>query len=128
MGKPILYESHMEFEHQQWKREIMFWEEEIKSFNHRLSQLRSYWKNKEGLFPIEYYQKKFMLQAHITEDLLMSIDIHESQASSQDDVDTIMLDTQMSKGHIEFRKRMKTQRDLYDELKRNTYRFFDKYV
>lgn len=128
METPILYKSHMQFEHQQWKREIAFWTEELKPFNNRLSELNTHWENKKGLFQIAYYKNKFVLQGVATEDLLETIEQRESQVPLQSEVGTIISDTQLSKGHIEFRNRMNTQRELYAELKRNFFKFFDKYV
>jgi hypothetical protein len=128
METPILYKSHMQFEHQQWKREIAFWTEELKSFNNRLNELSTYWENKKGLFQIAYYKDKFELQRKSTVDLLETIEERENQVPLESEVGTIISDTQLLKGHIEFRNKMNTQRELYAELKRNYFKFFDKYV
>ena len=37
--KEIVYNENLHFEHENWKSELAFWEDELKSFTNRLSEL-----------------------------------------------------------------------------------------
>ena len=49
MEKEVIYNTDLHFEHQQWWSELAFWEDELKSFNNRLSELVTRWSDKEVL-------------------------------------------------------------------------------
>lgn len=128
MEKKVLYDSHMDFEHQHWKGEIAFWKGELKSFNKRLSELITRWENKEVLDQIGYYQNQFVFHEDTIDDMLEIIEQHEMHISTKDKAGTDALDTKFSKRHIEFRNQIETERELYTELKKNFFRFLEKYL
>lgn len=37
--KKVIYNEDQHFEHKQWNSELAFWEDELKSFKNRLSEL-----------------------------------------------------------------------------------------
>ena len=39
MEKLLIFNSDLHFEHEQWSNELAFWEDELKSFKKRLSEL-----------------------------------------------------------------------------------------
>lgn len=128
MNKDILYNTNMHFEHQQWKGEFAFWEDELKSFNNRLSELVTRWTDKDVLVQLEHYQNEFVLHGGVIEDLQEAIEEHETRIAGQSKTGTIALDTQLAKKHIEFRNRIETQRHIYGELKKEFFRFLTKYM
>lgn len=124
METEILYNSNMHFEHVQWKRELAFWEDELKSFNNRLSELVTRWTDKDVLAKLEHYQNEFVLHNSVIEDLQEIIEEHEICIAGQSDA----LDTQLTKKHIEFRNRIETQREIYTKLKKEFFRFLEMYM
>ena len=129
MEKPFLNSSNMEFEHQRWKGEIEFWKNELESFNNKLSELITRWADKKELAEVGYYQKQFIYHDGVIEDLLDSIEQKETQLSSQIDLDNFKEVPNLSEKHIELRKRMEKQREIYAELKKNIFRFLEqKYI
>ena len=128
MEKEILYNSNMHFEHQQWKKELAFWEDELKSFKNRLSELVTRWTDKEVLAQLEHYQNEFIFHGGAIEDMLEDIEKHETRIAGQSKTGTEALDTQLTKKHIEFRNQIETQRHIYSELKKEFFRFLANYM
>ena len=128
MEKEVLYNSNMHFEHVQWKRELAFWEDELKSFNNRLSELITRWTDKDVLAQLEHYQNEFILHGGVIEDLQESIEEHEERIAGQSITGEDAIDVQLAKQHVEFRNKMETQREIYAELKKQFFRFLEKYM
>ena len=126
--KEVLYNSNMHFEHQQWNRELAFWQDELKSFNHRLSELVTRWTDKYVLAQLEHYQNEFVLHGGVIEDLLEAIEKHEISIASQTKTGIEVLNSSLAKNHIEFRNRLDSQRHIYAELKTEFFRFLSKYM
>ena len=70
METAVIYNSDLFFEHKQWRRELFFWEDEIKSFKNRLSELVVRWTDKKMLAKLEHYQNQFIIQENIINKLL----------------------------------------------------------
>lgn len=128
MKTEVLYNENMHFEHQLWKGELNFWKDELKSFNNRLSELAMRWTNKEVLAQLEHYQNEFVLHSGVIEDLQETIEKHETRIAGQSIEGEDAIDTQLAKKHIEFRNRIETQRHIYAELKKEFFRFLEKYM
>lgn len=128
MGTQVIYNANMHFEHQQWKGELDFWRDELKSFNNRLSELVTRWTDKDVLAQLEHFQNEFILHGGVIENLLETIEEHEMRIAQQSKTRTDVLDTLLTKKHIEFRDRIETQRDIYSELKKKFFRFLEKYM
>ena len=118
----------MHFEHQQWNRELAFWQDELKSFNNRLSELVTRWTDKYVLAQLEHYQNEFVLHGGVIEDLLEAIEKHEISIASQTKTGIEVLNSSLAKNHIEFRNRLDSQRHIYAELKTEFFRFLSKYM
>ena len=128
MEKEIIYNSNMHFEHEQWKGELAFWKQELLFFNNKLSELVTRWTNKDVLAQLEHYQNEFILHGGVIEDLLESIEKHETRIAGQSKIEEEAIDTQLAKKHIEFRNRLEAQREIYVELKKQFFRFLEKYM
>ena len=55
MKNEIIFNADLHFEHNLWRRELFFWEDEIKSFNKRLEELVQRWTDKEILAQLEHF-------------------------------------------------------------------------
>ncbi|MCL7763003.1 hypothetical protein MPF19_06195 [Polaribacter sp. Z014] len=128
MKTKILYNENMHFEHINWKRELAFWEDELKSFNRRLSELVSRWTDKDVLAKLEHFQNEFVLHEAVIEDLQEIIEEHETRIAAQSKTNKDALDTQLAKKHVEFRNKMENQRHIYTQLKKGFFRFLEEYM
>jgi uncharacterized protein (DUF342 family) len=128
MEREIIFNSDLHFEHKQWRRELLFWEDELKSLQNRLSELVMRWTDKEILAQLEHYQNQFMIQENTIAELEDHINLHETNISAHLKKKEDVLNQQLVKNHIEFRNQMDSQRNLYIELKRNFFQFLSKYM
>lgn len=128
MQKEIIFNSNLHFEHQLWKRELLFWKDELVFFNNRLSEMVTRWTKKEVLKKLEHFQNEFILHGGVIEDMLEAIEIHETRIAGQDLMGQDALDTAMVKKHMEFRNKMETQERIYADLKKEFFMFLSKYL
>ncbi|QCE40487.1 hypothetical protein [Psychroserpens sp. NJDZ02] len=128
MEKEIIYNSNMHFEHEQWKGELAFWKQELQFFNNKLSELVTRWTNKDVLAQLEHYQNEFILHGGVIEDLLETIEKHETRIAGQSLEGEDAIDVRLAEQHVEFRNKMETQREIYADLKKEFFRFLEKYM
>ena len=128
MKNELIFNSDLHFEHNQWKRELFFWEDELKSFQNRLEELLKRWTKKEMLVQLEHYQNQFILQDEVINTLQEDIHIHEISIAAASKKGKDLLDTALVKKHIEFRNRMEVQRHIYRDLKKEFFKFLTKYM
>lgn len=128
METKILYNSNMHFEHKLWKGELDFWKDELKSFNNRLSELVTRWTNKDVLAQLEHFQNEFVIHGAVIEDLEETINEHEERIAGQSIEGEDAIDVPLAKTHVEFRKRIETQREIYSKLKKDFFSFLEKYM
>ena len=128
MEKQVIYNSDLHFEHKLWQRELTFWEDELKSFNNRLSELVTQWTDKKVLVQLEHYQNQFILHGTVIDKLQDDINMHEVNMSAHFIKGEDVLNYSFVKKHIEFRNKMETQRQIYSELKKEFFHFLSKYM
>lgn len=128
METKVIYNSDLHFEHKQWRRELLFWEDEIKSFRNRMSELITRYSDKNMLARLEHFQNQFLIQENEIDELNDLINLHETNISEHMKKGEDALDLQVVKKHIEFRNHMDTQRNIYSELKGNFFRFLSEYM
>ena len=128
MEAATIFNSDLYFEHKQWRRELFFWEDEIKSFKNRLVELVNRWTDKEVLAQLEHYQNQFIIQENIIDKFQEDINMHETNIAAHFKKGEDVLDTVLVKKHIEFRNNMDVQRQIYTDLKKEFYRFLSKYM
>lgn len=128
METTVIFNSDLHFEHSLWKGELLFWEDELKSFNNRLSELATRWTNKEVLAQLEHYQNQFVLHGEVIETFKNEINHHETQIAEDSKKGVEALDQILVKKHIETRNRIEIQRNLYNNLKKEFFNFLSKYM
>ena len=128
MKNELIFNSDLHFEHKQWRRELFFWEDELRSFKNRLEELVNRWTDKKMLAQLEHYQNQFLLQAEAINKLEDEINIHEHNISESSKKGYDILDTLFVKKHIEFRNHMETQRNIYHNLKGEFFRFLTEFM
>jgi hypothetical protein len=128
MKNEIIFNSDLHFEHKLWRRELFFWEDEIRSFRNRLEELVKRWSNKEMLAQLEHFQNRFILHEDVINKYQDHINVHETIIANSSKKGKDMLDISLVKGHIEFRNKMEVQRHIYGDLKNEFFKFLTKYM
>ena len=119
---------NLHFEHVQWKRELVFWDDELKSFNNRLSELVTRWTDKDVLAQLEHFQNEFILHGGVIDDMVEAINKHEMTISEHSEENHESMSIYMVKNHLELRDKMETQRQIYADLKKEFFKFLSKYM
>jgi hypothetical protein len=128
MEKQLIFNTDLHFEHNQWRSELAFWEDELKSFSKRLEELVDRWTDKDMLAQLEHFQNSFIRQGEVIETLQHDINVHETNMSELDAEGENALNQDLVKNHSEFRNRMETQRHIYANLKKDFFKFLSKYM
>jgi hypothetical protein len=113
---------HMEY--QLWTRELIFYKEEIKTFENRLAGILNR-NNKNGVpAQAEHFQNQFILQKEVIDFLKHDFVVSERQLASfaqelsGEGIEGIKMDN-----HSKLRERISTFRKIYREIKNEFRRF-----
>ncbi|SDF02830.1 hypothetical protein SAMN05421636_11016 [Pricia antarctica] len=128
MKKEIINNSDLHFEHTQWRSELLFWEDELKTFNNRLEELVIRWTNKDVLAQLEHFQNQFIRHGEVIDTLQHDINVHETNMAAHNEKGEDVINVLLAKNHIAFRERMETQRKIYGDLKKEFYRFLSRFM
>ncbi len=126
--KEVINNSDLHFEHMLWQSELAFWEDEFKTFNNRLSELINRWTDKKVLTQLEHFQNEFIMHGGVIENLQETIEKHEVSIAGHTQAGHESMDVSLFNNHMEFRKKMETQREIYADLKKDFFRFLSKYM
>ena len=128
MEKELIYNVDLHFEHENWQRELDFWEDELKSFHLRLEELIKRWTDHQVLAEIEKFQNQFMIQEKEFDSLKDQIAMHEKNMASHYEKNEDVLNKMFVSQHLSLREVMVTERNLYNNLKKDFFRFMTKYM
>ncbi|WP_372767653.1 hypothetical protein [Lutibacter sp.] len=128
MEKEVIFNSDLHFEHKQWRRELFFWEDELRSFNNRLNELVLRWTKKDVLAQFEHYQNQFIIHENTIKELEDHINLHETNIAEHTKKGEDVLNQELVKNHIEYRNRMEIERNLYNNLKKEFFRYLSEYM
>ena len=128
MKTEVIYSDDLHFEHNRWQAEIFFWQDELKSFKNRLEELSRRWTDEKVLAQLEHFQNQFVRHGEVIDSLEHEINVHETEMAKHSQKGEEVLDTDLTRNHLEFRERMETQRKIYAELKEEFFRFLSKYM
>ncbi|WP_340065938.1 hypothetical protein [Ascidiimonas aurantiaca] len=126
MKTEAIFNEDLHFEHEQWRRELLFWEDELKFFQKRLEELIKRWTGSEVLSEIEQYQNHFFIHSTKIDELKEGIHGHEMNMAAHERAHEVVLNREHFKQHLEHREKMDTQRDMYNDLKKRFFRFLSK--
>ena len=126
--KEPVYISDLHFDHKIWISELLFWQDEIGTFKHRLEELVERFDDKEILAKVEKYQNQFIRHGEVIDTLKHDIKAAEHvlavyAVEHPEDVNKEYFEDQES-----LRDRTETQRKLYGELKTNFLNFLRKTI
>ena len=128
MEKEIIYNADLHFEHENWQREIDFWQDELKSFYLRLDELVNRWTDHQVLAEIEKFQNQFMIQEKEFHSIKDQIAMHEKNMAAHYEKNEDVLNEMFVSQHLALREVMETERNLYNNLKKDFFRFMTKYM
>lgn len=126
MKTQTLTNTLFHFEHTQWKRELLFWVDELKFFNQELGEIVSKWTDKDVLAQLEHFQNQFIRQSEVIDTLLHDIRIHEDDMAAHLKKEENVLNVEHAKQHQAFHEKMNTQRNIYNDLKKDFFKYLSK--
>lgn len=125
--KPV-YNEDLHFEHEQWKRELAFWEDELRTFKNRLAELLNRWSDQADLATLDHFENRFKIHQSKIEDFRHHIHAHELNIARHYEAGENVMDRVHFNYHLEFREQMQMQRSIYLELKNEFYQFVTQYM
>jgi len=128
METQVIYNSDLHFEHTLWKNELLFWNDEIKSFQNRIDELVDRWTDKKVLKQLNEFQHSFNVHENNIHKYLDEIDAHELNIAKHYEIHQNVIDIPDLKKHNEFRDIMETERGIFGELKKEFFIFLSKYM
>ena len=128
MKNEVIYSDDLHFEHRRWQAELLFWQDELKSFKSRLEELANRWTDEKVLAQLEHFQNQFVRHGEVIDSLEHEINVHETDLAEHSEKREEVLDRKLTEIHLEFRERMEIQRKIYAELKEEFFRFLSKYM
>ena len=123
MDNELIYNEDLHFEHTQWSRELDFWQDELKTFKHRLEELYNKWQDKKLLTSLDHYENRFKIHAEKIHTFKQRIYAHELNMAQHSKEGDISIDRVSYAYHLEFREQMEVQREMYNEMKKEYYKF-----
>jgi len=124
--KNNVYLSDLHFEHKQWNSELMFWKDEIPTFEHRLEDIVTRYTSKDILSILEHFQNQLILHKNVVALLLKEIKTHENELIQYAKDHPVAIDHVRFDDHTDIRTKMDTQRELYADMKKQFFDFVSK--
>ena len=121
--KEPAYLKDLHFEHVTWKNELLFWQDEIATFENRLADIVREATDKHVLAQLERFQNQFIRHREIIDILKHDINEHEHGLSEFARNNPVSVDKMRYKDHGAMRQRMEMQRQLYQELKGDFFKY-----
>ena len=128
MDNKVIFNSDLHFEHLQWIKELLFWIDEIKSFQNRLEEIFQKWTDSMVLAELGQFRNNFKVHLKKINKYLAAIQEHEHDMANHFKENENVIDRVHLKHHESFRDKMDAQRLRYNELKHNYYKFLSKYM
>lgn len=128
MADQVIYNSDLHFEHVQWKKELLFWKDEIKSFQNRLDEVTIRWSDEKVLAELGQYRHNFIDNNKKIKKLITAIDTHEHNISEHFEANENCIDRVHLKHHETFRDKLSEFRIAYNDLKHKFFIFLTKYM
>ena len=118
METKIIYNEDLHFEHEQWNRELDFWEDELLTFKHRLEEMFNKCSDKELLAKLDHFENRFLIHGTKIHAFKQKIYKHELNMSRHYKAGENVMDRLDYEYHLDFRNQIQVQRDMYHELKK----------
>ena len=128
MKKELIFNTDLHFEHENWNRELLFWEDELVSFQNRLDELVLRWTDKGVLAEVEKFQNHIIVHREAIFSIKNQIELHETNMADHYKKNEDVLNKYLVSKHELLRYKIEIQRNLFNEFKGNFFRFLPKYL
>ena len=128
MKSELIFNTNLHFEHENWNRELSFWEDELTSFQNRLDELAERWTDKSVLAQVDKFQNQFLIEKEAIHSIKDQIGMHETNMADHYERNEDVLNKEMVQKHLKLRERMENERELFIEMKSLFFRFLMKYM
>lgn len=125
------HKSHiadLHFEHQIWKKEFLFFKEEVTSFENRLNEIVVRYTDKDVLAHLEHLQNSFILQRNAIDELKHKVGEWEHKISKLAEAHPVASDRILIDDHTSLRDEILTFKKIYQELKHDFLTFTSKWM
>ena len=86
------------------------------------------WTDKNVLKELSAFQNSFIIHRNNIDHCMEEIDAHELNIAKHYEIEQNVIDIPDLKKHNEFRERMETERGIFNELKKEFFKFLSKYM
>ena len=128
MKEELIFNTDLHFEHETWRRELDFWQDELESFQNRLNELVMQYTDKDMYANVEKFQNQLCIHEEVMNSIGNQIQMHESNMADHYKKNEDSMNRDMVKKHLEIRRRMEIQRDIISEMKKNLFSFLTRYL
>ena len=128
MKKENIYLTDLHFEHQTWKSELNFQQDELKTFKSRLEEVVPRYTDTTVLAQAEQFQNQMIRHNEVLDQLIHDINAHENQLSVYAKENPVAIDRVHFDDHGGLREKVETQGKIYAEFKKEFMRYLTKYM
>ncbi len=128
MKEELIFNTDLHFEHETWRRELDFWQDELESFQNRLNELVMQYTDKDIYANVEKFQNQLCIHEEVMNSIRNKIQMHESNMADHYRKNEDSMNREMVKKHLEIRRRMEIQRDIISDMKKNLFSFLTRYL
>lgn len=128
MKEELIFNTDLHFEHETWRRELGFWQDELESFQNRLNELVMQYTDKDIYANVEKFQNQLCIHEEVMNSIRNKIQMHESNMADHYRKNEDSMNREMVKKHLEIRRRMEIQRDIISDMKKNLFSFLTRYL
>lgn len=118
----------LHFEHSLWQKELLFWEDEIKSFQNRLDEIQKRWTDKVVLAKVDHFQNQFIIHKEKINELQDILEQQEYNLAIQAKKHPEVISIEGHRVHLQIRDSIEIQRQLYIDIKKQFFIFLSKYL
>jgi len=110
----------LHLENELWKKELVFYKDELQILEKYLFEVNNKNVSKDARAEVEHYQNQLILHKEVMDELVKEVKDHEKSITYVSDqwhnveIQKLKLDE-----HADVKDRVKTQREIYSELKHN---------
>jgi hypothetical protein len=113
----------LEFEHQIWKREASFYDDELMIYQNRLNEIASKNTKEDARIQIEHFQNQFISQKEQLDILDHEIKVHEDWLANFAKKHPTAVEHNLFHDHHELRDKMDIFKKIYSDLKKELNNF-----
>lgn len=120
---PQKYLSELHQIHNEWKKNLGFYQDEIKTFNNRLSEIVTQNTKVEVTSQVEHFQNQFIRQNEVIDELLHDINAEEHKIAENARQNNVATDHRKANENMDLVERNAMFNKIFGELKDEFTRF-----